>query len=138
MLALFIHEGGHILGMRVFGYTDLKVLFLPLMGAAAIGARDNVRAEKRAIVSLLGPVPGVVVGLVLLGCANSVDSEHVSKLLVELGALFLALNYINLLPVMPLDGGHVVDELALSGRPFLRTVFQLLGGESSSPVAACS
>ena len=127
LIAVTIHEGGHILGMRLFGYRNLGVLFVPFFGAAAIGQQRDVPLHKRVIVSLLGPVPGIFIGLALVGFAGALSEEHARDLVAEVGLLFLALNYLNLLPIVPLDGGHIVQDLALSRRPMLQVGFATLG-----------
>lgn len=127
LIAVTIHEGGHILGMRLFGYENLSVLFVPFFGAAATGENRDVPLHQRVIVSLLGPVPGILIGLGLVGFAQGMSDEHARELVVEVGLLFLALNYLNLLPILPLDGGHIVQDLALAGRPMLQVGFSTLG-----------
>ena len=117
LIALVIHEAGHLLGMRLFRYKNLQVLFLPFLGAAAIGQNDDVPTHRRVIVYLLGPLPGIMIGLVLMASTRFVASEHIADLLFELSVVFLALNLINLLPIMPLDGGHVVNDLAFAKMP---------------------
>lgn len=127
LIALVIHEAGHLLGMRLFRYKNLQVLFLPFLGAAAIGQNDDVPTHRRVIVYLLGPLPGIMIGLVLMASTRFVASEHIADLLFELSVVFLALNLINLLPIMPLDGGHVVNDLAFAKMPRIRAAFQILG-----------
>src|SRR5262245_1742921 len=61
---LLFHEAGHYAGMRLFGYRDVRMFFIPFFGAAVSGKRGDVAAWKEGIVLLLGPVPGIVVGFV--------------------------------------------------------------------------
>lgn len=35
---LLFHEAGHYLAMKIFGYRNLKMFFIPLFGAAVTGA----------------------------------------------------------------------------------------------------
>jgi hypothetical protein len=65
VLVLLIHESGHLVGMKLFRYRDVQMLFIPLLGAAVAGTETNPSGARRAIVSLLGPGPGIVIGIVL-------------------------------------------------------------------------
>jgi len=119
---VLFHELGHILGMYLFKYRDLQILFIPFLGAAAIGTQQNPKVYQRVIIDLLGPVPGVIVGLALLVLAG----PTADPMWAQLGLLMLFLNYLNLLPIMPLDGGHVMN-LILSGyHRYFQIGFQLL------------
>jgi hypothetical protein len=54
---LFFHELGHYVAMRAFGYRNLRMFFLPLLGAAVSGRSFNVAAWKQVIVALAGRCP---------------------------------------------------------------------------------
>ena len=98
---LLFHELGHYLAMLAFGYRNLRMFFIPLFGAAVTGRNYNVAAWKKAVVSLMGPVPGIGVGIAL-GITAYVMGQN---LLLEAAALMVFINGINLLPILPLDGG---------------------------------
>src|SRR5262245_13311298 len=59
---LLFHEGGHALGMRLFKFRDVRMFFIPLFGAAVSGRARGAAAWKEALVSLLGPLPGILAG----------------------------------------------------------------------------
>ena len=63
---LFIHEVGHALAMRFFGYKDLQILFIPFLGAVASGRKENIAAWQEVVVLLAGPVPGIVIGTLVM------------------------------------------------------------------------
>ena len=119
---LLFHELGHLLGMTLFGYRDRQILFLPFLGAAAIGEKEDATPMQRVIVYLLGPVPGLVLGSFCVLVSNPLESE----LLMQIGLFALILNYINLLPIMPLDGGRVVETLFLGRFPRVKFFFSLV------------
>ena len=62
---LFIHELGHYLAMRAFHYRNLRMFFIPFFGAAVSGQHYNVPGWKKVVVSLMGPVPGILLGAAL-------------------------------------------------------------------------
>jgi Zn-dependent protease len=120
--ALFFHEMGHWVAMRIFGYRDLKMFFIPFFGAAVSGKHHNVAGWKKAVVSLMGPVPGIVVGSIIgvIGLATN------QPLLIEIATITLILNGLNLLPVLPMDGGWVLQSILLARHHMLELLFRVL------------
>lgn len=131
---LFFHEAGHWLAMRVFGYRNLRMFFIPFFGAAVSGSHYNVAAWKKAVVSLAGPLPGIALGTAI-GVAGLV-THH--PLLLQVAVTMLALNGFNLLPILPLDGGWVVQALFASRHPLLDVVFRALAVVGLLGLAALS
>ena len=117
---LVFHELGHLAAMRVFGYRNLRMFFIPFFGAAVSGRSYDVTGWKRAVVSLMGPLPGLVVGIAL----GIVGARHHSLFLIEAGVLSLALNAFNLLPILPLDGGRLMEVTIFARHPVLDAIFQ--------------
>ena len=121
---LMVHELGHALAMKAFGYRDLQILFIPFLGAVASGKSHSPKPYQELIVLLAGPVPGIVVGsyLMLWGSAEW------PAWIPDLAWLMLIVNYMNLLPILPLDGGRIMS-LALFDRfPKLQLGFAALSG----------
>lgn len=124
---LAAHEMGHYLAMSLLGYKDLSVFFIPFIGAATAGEKHNATPLQQVVVSLAGPVVGLALGLGALAGSSEMAGGVTRDFLVAFGWLSLAVNFFNLLPVSPLDGGRVVDVLLLSRTPRLRTVFLTVG-----------
>jgi tetratricopeptide (TPR) repeat protein len=122
ILALLLHESGHILAMRACGYRDTKMLFIPWLGALATGKKENASIPQKVWVSLAGPLPGLILGIVL---AISFPNRH--DWVSDARMMLIGLNLFNLLPIYPLDGGKVVDVLIFSRRPYLGIIFQSIG-----------
>jgi len=124
IVVLLVHEAGHYLVMRGFGYRDVRMFFIPLLGAAVSGSGGRVPGYGRVLVALAGPGPGILVGLVLAVVA--VSGGHP---LVEYAAkVFLGLNILNLLPLLPFDGGHVIQETLFCRSRWLEAAFRFAGG----------
>lgn len=119
-LALIVHEGGHYLAMRAFGYRHVQMVLLPLLGGVTTGQEQDPNGRHRALVSLAGPLPGIAIGWALLLAAGI---DGFGSPLTMTAVIFLALNYLNLLPVPPLDGGHFVQSLWPRGWERVRIVF---------------
>lgn len=119
---LFVHESGHYVAMRLVGYRNLKMFFIPFFGAAVSGQCYNVAGWKKTLVSLCGPVPGIVVAIPL-GILGVVIA---SKTLVMIAFVALLINALNLLPILPLDGGWVLHHLLFSRNVYLDVLFRIL------------
>jgi membrane-associated protease RseP (regulator of RpoE activity) len=118
---LLLHEAGHYVAMRLFGYRDLRVFFIPFLGAAVSGRAQGVAGWKLAVVALAGPLPGIFLGAGL-GLAGVVAGN---ARLVQLAGLMVAVNAFNLLPIMPLDGGRVLEAVLFGRHHLLRTGFHV-------------
>lgn len=119
---LAIHELGHFLAMRWFGYRNLRMFFIPFFGAAVSGRHYNVAGWKKAVVALAGPVPSIILAAVLGGMALFFQQPQ----LAGAALLMLILNGFNLLPLLPLDGGWVVHAVLFVRNPLLDVGFRLL------------
>ena len=119
---LFIHEMGHYLFMKLYKYDNVRMLFIPLMGAFVQGSKDKYSQKQSFIVVSAGPFPGLYIGIVLL----LLSSIYKLDWLVELSFLFLFLNIINLLPIDPLDGGQLFKLMVNRKRDLFLLIFALL------------
>lgn len=119
---LLFHELGHLAAMRAFKYRNLRMLFLPGLGAAAVGHAFHVPGWKRGVVSLMGPAPGIVLGAAVGALGVAADVPW----LVSLGLLTLVINGFNLIPVLPLDGGQLLHAVLFSRHPALDVFFRVV------------
>ena len=122
IVVLFVHESGHFIGMKLLRYKDVQMFFIPLFGAAVSGTETAPSGARKAVVSLLGPVPGIVIGVV----AGVVYLRTGQPLLVDAARTFLFLNTFNLLPFHPLDGGRFFDAVLFSRHPKLELGFKIV------------
>ncbi|MDM8514888.1 site-2 protease family protein [Desulfobacterales bacterium HSG16] len=121
LVVVLIHELGHLIGMILFGYKNRQVMFIPMMGAVTTGREENVKPFHKMIVYLLGPVPGIIIGIACLFLTASTGSIFWLKT----SLFFIIINYLNLLPVNPFDGGRIVELLFFSRFPRARFCFWL-------------
>ncbi|MBN8722355.1 MAG: site-2 protease family protein [Acidobacteria bacterium] len=119
---LLIHELGHLAGMVLFGFKDTQVLFLPFLGAVTIGDKEDATPLQKLVIYLLGPVPGVIGGFV----AAYIYLITFNQLWYEIALISIILNYINLLPILPLDGGRVLEALVYVRFPRAQTVIYII------------
>lgn len=116
---LLFHELGHYVGMIGLGYRDVRMFFIPLFGAAVAGKPTRGSQTREAIVLLLGPLPGIVFGV---STAFAAVMFH-SLLLKSIALYLLGINALNLLPIIPLDGGRLASVLFFSRWPWSEGLF---------------
>lgn len=119
---LGIHELGHFVAMKIIGYRNMRVFFIPFLGAAVSGQHYHVAGWKQSLVALAGPLPGIALG-VIAGIAGTLADSALTK---EFALMLLVLNGFNLLPLMPLDGGRVLHAVLFCRHPVLNVVSQAL------------
>ncbi|MBS1749000.1 MAG: hypothetical protein JST63_03775 [Bacteroidetes bacterium] len=106
-IAIILHEGGHYIVMKIFRYKDVYILFVPFLGAYVSGSPQRISQKQRIITLLAGPLPGIVIGMISLWVFLSTSEVVYYKL----SLIFILLNVFNLLPVSPLDGGQILENL---------------------------
>jgi Zn-dependent protease len=122
VFVVLIHELGHAFGMKLYGYRNVHMLFIPLMGAVTSGTPKNPSNAQKAVVSLLGPLPGLLLG----GLFWVLFSTTRVELCGQIGRTFLFLNLFNLLPLAPLDGEKFFEHLLFARHAKLELAFKIL------------
>ena len=127
VIVLLVHELGHFLAMRYFGYTDTNIFFLPF-GAVTIGNKNKRSAYEEFIVSLMGPLPGIIIGVAILVMETQNGVELFNNSFMNSYAIMsIVINFVNLLPIHPLDGGRIIQTLLLSRYPKGQFYFYVVG-----------
>jgi len=119
---LLIHELGHFIAMKLFKYKNVRMLFIPLMGAFVQGVKSNYSQKQSVLVTAAGPFPGIILGTgcIYFGCSLGFE------MLVSIGMLFYLLNIINLLPLDPLDGGQLFKLLVRKNNEIFIMIFAFI------------
>lgn len=128
-ITLALHEAGHLLAMRWFGYQNTSVLFLPFLGAVASAQKEDASLQQKVSVLLAGPLPGLLVGVGLLAIAPN------TPWVTDLAWILIGLNGFNLLPIYPLDGGQIAHLLIFSGYPYGDVCFKIFAMAGLSALA---
>jgi Zn-dependent protease len=119
---ILLHELGHLLAMQLFGYRNTSMLFIPFFGGVAMGKNEQATLSQKFWVLILGPLPGILLGIIML-CTSNIDSSWFwSK---GFGLWMVGINLLNLLPIYPLDGGKIVS-LLLQPYPYLSVGFKII------------
>lgn len=117
-ISLLIHEAGHLIAARVMGMRVRSCVIMPYGGELVIPGRHTARRKKRIYLALGGPGATVFILLVALLIPFPFPGD---EMFIRIQLFLLGLN---LLPILPLDGGHVVN-----------AVLETKGHESSTKTA---
>jgi Zn-dependent protease len=119
ILAVMIHEFGHVAAYRVCGHSDARFRLIPMFGGVAISNQHPASQEKDFFITLLGP--GICIAPMVLAYVASdylvLDYPYVVQFLWTFAMVMGALNFFNLLPFWPLDGGRCLSILCNTFAP---------------------
>jgi Zn-dependent protease len=109
---ILVHELGHFIAVRRRGLSAELPMFVPGFGAYVRWTAERVTADTRALVSLAGPLAGV------LGAAFCalLWLQTRDRLWVALASFSAFINLMNLIPVWSLDGGQAMVAINRAGR----------------------
>ena len=103
VIALAVHEFGHLLAYRLIGQPWGRMIFLPFLGALAMPRLPYETQGQAVFAALMGPGFSVLLAIgialpLMLGIS-------LPDWLFQMGIVVTVLNLFNLLPLEPLDGG---------------------------------
>ena len=128
---IVFHEYGHVRAMRACNIPTKGFYLIPFLGGVAVGEKARTYWHE-VYVSMMGPVYGLVMSAA--AWLGYLATEHpVLGLVASFSAL---INLFNLLPVYPLDGGHVLKAVALSINPKYSRFLLLLVSAAGAAAAA--
>lgn len=107
---LVFHEYGHVKAMKYFGMKTKGIYLVPFLGGLALSDEKINTRWQDVVISIMGPMFGLILSVVLLVIYLITGEMFFAGL-----AVFNAfLNLFNLLPILPLDGGHVLKSISFS------------------------
>lgn len=113
-VSILVHELGHAFAARAYGQSPSIVLHM-LGGVTSWSATTDLGKKRRILVTLAGPGAGFALGLVaygaLIGLSRTLGAPKGTPWVEGLALLAFANAFwsvINLLPVLPFDGGQVL------------------------------
>ncbi len=123
VLLLLVHEMGHYIAARQRGLDVGLPTFIPFVGAWINLKNSKLDAETAAFVGMAGPLLGTTGAFVVYLLALHFQLNW----LLAIAYAGFVLNLFNLIPVVPLDGGHVVAVISpkiwIVGIPLLVALF---------------
>lgn len=119
-MIVFIHELGHAAAAAAMGFKVRAIQMLPFGGVAVIEDEGKMTAMKEIGIALAGPLQNVIMIGITLACrwAGWGDEQLLSYIIQ--GNIIIAL--FNLLPIMPLDGGKVLQAVISLLAPYHATL----------------
>lgn len=112
LVSVLVHELGHAVAMRLSGVGS-RITLHGMGGLTFPAARIHSR-PKRIAVDLAGPLSGIFllgVPAVWLGRTLDNPSDTVELVIIAMVWVNVAWSLVNLLPILPLDGGNVTKEV---------------------------
>lgn len=120
---LVFHEYGHIRAMKHFGMKTKGIYLIPFVGGLALSdERINTRWQD-VYISIMGPTFGLILSVISLGLYWITGNLFFAGL-ASFNAL---LNLFNLLPILPLDGGHILKSISFSMNSLVGLIACILG-----------
>ncbi len=107
---LMFHEYGHIRAMKYFGMKTKGIYLIPFMGGLALSDEKINTRWQDVVISIMGPTFGLFMSLLSMAL-YWLTGEIFFAGLATFNAL---LNLFNLLPILPLDGGHILKSISFS------------------------
>jgi Zn-dependent protease len=108
VIAIFIHESGHVVASKQVGLDVSAPMFIPFLGAFIKLKEQPKSVKQEAISAIGGPAAGVLVAAFCLLLWDITGSPY----WVGLAYLTAFLNLFNLLPLGMLDGGRITKALS--------------------------
>lgn len=127
LVILVIHEFGHWLAFRMSGHPAPRIMLIPFLGGVAVGNHPHKSHFDEAFCALMGPAFSIlpVAALLVFVAVMAPPSltavpgwflpaqhlDGLAKYITFAGPLLLAFgafNALQMLPILPLDGGQVL------------------------------
>jgi len=110
LACLVVHEYGHIRAMKYFKMPTKGIYLIPFFGGMALSdGKINTRWQD-IVISIMGPTFGLGMSLLSMLAYWLTGSPFFAGLAVFNSLL----NVFNLLPILPLDGGHILKSVTFS------------------------
>jgi Zn-dependent protease len=111
-VSALVHELGHALAGRAFGYRP-SISLVWMGGHTRTNAPGPIPWKQLVVLTAAGPLFGLALGVgAWVGYRHAGENEVLDFLLGWMAVANLVWTVVNLLPVLPLDGGHIVSAVA--------------------------
>ncbi len=115
-LIVIVHELGHILIIKILKYKIIRVDIYPMGGVTLIDKKVNTKISHELLIASFGVIMQFFLGLIFYA--------FFKNNLISYNTYFLFRNYnktimfFNLIPIIPLDGYHILNSLIELFLPF--------------------
>ena len=115
MILIIVHEIGHFLVAKLLGWNTDKIYIYPYGGITKFNEKVNVKLKEEFLVLIAGPITQVLFFLSF----SKILPERYQETLTTYHYFILIFN---LLPIYPLDGGHLLSLLLEGFLPLKRSL----------------
>lgn len=120
---LVFHEYGHLRAMRHFGFPTKGMYLIPFVGGLAVlDSKINTRWQA-VVIAIMGPTFGLLISVVTMVLFYVTGNVYFAAI-ASFNAL---LNLFNLLPVLPLDGGRLLQAITFSMHSIVGLIMCIAG-----------
>ena len=105
LAVLCIHECAHVLAARLVGVRISRIDVQPYGGVAWTEGNDYVGTWRENVIAAAGPVANIITALVLIALNRYFPLAQEAEYALQSTLMMAA---VNILPVMPLDGGRIL------------------------------
>ena len=119
LLAFMLHEFGHVMAHRMVGHQDARFRLIPFWNGARISDQVPSSDADAFFIALMGPGISLAPMVLSFALAQSLPATHpmAAEVFLQFALATGALNFVNLLPIWPLDGGRCVRLLVQARAP---------------------
>lgn len=109
-ISILVHELGHALTAKHFG-RRVEIVLQAFGGYAAYSGAGALGRKQSFLITAAGPGIQIVLGLAALAMVRSGPemNPQIQYFLVVLAGISLIWAVLNLLPILPMDGGRLVE-----------------------------
>ncbi len=109
-IGVMLHEFGHALAMRAYGFPP-SITLHGLGGHTSYPESARPTPRQSFFITLAGPGAGLTLGLIAFAARRIITSPNADLAMALTDAVRINIGWsiINLLPILPWDGGHVLD-----------------------------
>ncbi len=112
IVAILVHEYGHVVAMKWSGVRVKGIFILPFVGGVALSEDEAPTAWQEFVICIMGPAFGGALALAAVIAAFLAGGQY--PFLADVAMWWTGLNLFNLMPLGVLDGGRIVSTLAAS------------------------
>lgn len=120
---LVVHEYGHVKAMKYFGMKTKGFYLIPFMGGMALSDEKINTRWQDVVISIMGPTYGLLLSFVCL--LGYIFTDNI--FFAGLASLSALLNLFQMLPILPLDGGHVIKSISFSMNSVAGLIISIVG-----------
>ena len=120
---LVFHEYGHLRAMRHFGFPTKGMYLIPFVGGLAVMDSSVNTRWQAVVIAIMGPMFGLLLSVIAVVLYYVTGNVYFAAI-ASFNAL---LNLFNLLPVLPLDGGRLLQAITFSMHSIVGLVLCIAG-----------